>query len=1264
MAATIDELHIEIQASSSDVSKGIGALVASLNKLKKAVDIKGVASLNKNLKDLQEATSQLSVGTGNKISSLAKGLRELSEVPKAQISAALAKQIVSIGTAVRLIKDIDFAPLNQLATGLSLISSVKKPEVTLTTAQHIEALGNSVRSLKDADFGLVTELANALRSFENIKKSNLGETLNQLKKVPEIINSISSANINAFSVGITQLVDALSPLSEIEKSNLGSVLNQLKKIPEITKALSSRELAKFGLQIRLVTKYIQPLATEMEKVSRGFSALPARVQKVINANARLSKSNTKTAFSFNMMAMRIGILFTAARRLAYVVSAWINESSAYVENLNLFAVSMGNAADAAKNYAETVGELLGIDPSDWMRNQGVFMTLLTGFGVVEDKAALMSKQLTQLGYDISSYFNISVFEAMQKLQSGIAGELEPLRRIGYDLSQAKLQATALALGIEKNVSAMTQAEKAYLRYYAILTQVTTVQGDMARTLESPNNQMRILQAQLVQLCRALGNVFIPLLNKILPYAIAFVRVLRDIANTIGVIVGFELPEFDYSGVGQIGNDADEAADAFDELDKNAKKLTKTLLKFDELNVINSGDLTDAVEDIKDIVNINLPTYDFLSELSENKVSEIVQAMKEWLGLTENISTWSELMDTRFGSILKAAMGIAGFLAAWKISSSIVNIVSGLNSALPNLHTQAGKVTTALIGAGGLLYGLNSAAEGGKELAGVMYGNSEASLSNALMNLVGGVGLGAVGGAMIGGPIGAVIGGLAGMAAGIAGLLFEEQKYIRETVLADNFSEQGVAVSDLAQKLDDMFQPYNDYIEKQKNLNAQLETAKTRFDDAKVKVDVLLRRLESRPALESSDIDELSNAFNELFESFKQVSNLQFDTILEGLYQAIKVNLGEKAQKEISGLITQLQSLKRELGMAVAADQARVQEILSSVPAGGKLTAAQTAELTQIYTRLAQTAVTESPEVESLEKELYKLQQKGFSGDFGELMADLQRIQKQYEDVVAGLNWSAKKQKDALDNAKRSLAAYGIDASGLQWSDIAKYYDAAAQQMVNNVSQQYTQVIQAISQKVSTMKSEDFDQFYDAYKNSLENIILSAGGLWDAILPKESHWRSDSRAKQYADKMVEETYGQIQNLLDELIKQIENNIKSIYLSNSSSKSYAKDRLNLLNGGFRLYGSGGFPERGEVFIANESGPEMVGTIGRRTAVANNDQIVEGISDGVYAAVVAALRDSNYGDSAPFVIELDSDPIYKGVVNRARREFARTGQTGLVY
>lgn len=97
-----------------------------------------------------------------------------------------------------------------------------------------------------------------------------------------------------------------------------------------------------------------------------------------------------------------------------------------MENLNLFTVTMGKAADEALRYAEVVKEAVGIDPSEWIRNQGMFKQITSGFGVVADKADLMSKNLTQLGYDISSFYNIDMEEAMLKLQSGISGEIEPL----------------------------------------------------------------------------------------------------------------------------------------------------------------------------------------------------------------------------------------------------------------------------------------------------------------------------------------------------------------------------------------------------------------------------------------------------------------------------------------------------------------------------------------------------------------------------------------------------------------------------------------------------------------------------------------------------------------------------------------------------------------------------------------------------------------------------------------------------------------------
>ena len=294
-------------------------------------------------------------------------------------------------------------------------------------------------------------------------------------------------------------------------------------------------------------------------------------------------------------------------------------------------------------YGETVSEVLGIDLSDWIRNQGVFNTLLTGFGDTADRAALMSKNLTQLGYDLSSFFNISVEDSMQKLQSGISGELEPLRRLGYDLSQARLEAVALSLGIDKSVSSMTQAEKAELRYYAIMTQVTTAQGDLARTLEAPANQLRILKAQVEMAGRAIGNIFIPALNAILPYGIAVVQIIREIANAIASLFGFQMTEVDYSGITSAGVGAGELADNLDDAAGAAKKLKQYTAGFDELNVFSpdtaSGSGVGAGGGSG--FEFALPEYDFLGNAVTNRVDEIKKMLENTLAdITVMVSGFS------------------------------------------------------------------------------------------------------------------------------------------------------------------------------------------------------------------------------------------------------------------------------------------------------------------------------------------------------------------------------------------------------------------------------------------------------------------------------------------------------------------------------------------------------------------------------------------------------------------------------------------------
>lgn len=452
---------------------------------------------------------------------------------------------------------------------------------------------------------------------------------------------------------------------------------------------------------------------EMEKLSNSLSGL-SKISAIIKGlgglskvSSKLSKVNIKLTSTVNSSALSFGNLATKAlgavyslKKVAQTIASWINKSNEYTENLNLFQVSMGEYAESAQAYAEKVGELMGIDPSEWMRAQGIFMTLGTGFGVATDRAAKMSEQLTQLGYDISSFFNISVEDAMAKLQSGFAGELEPLRRLGYDLSQAKLEAVALSLGIDKTFKSMTQAEKAQLRYYAIMTQVTHIQGDMARTLQAPANQMRIFRAQVEMAGRALGNIFIPALNAILPYAIAAVKVLRVLANIIAGLFGYTLPEMDFSGASGAVGSTGEIEENLDEAAGSAAKLKKILLGIDELNVLPdaSGSASTGTEGIGGGgFDFEIPTYDFISEATDNRVNEIVEKMKEWLGITDDITSWSELFETNLGKILQKVALIGAGMIAWKIGGTLLSGLGSVVSTVGSIFSIVGKVKGLLTG---------------------------------------------------------------------------------------------------------------------------------------------------------------------------------------------------------------------------------------------------------------------------------------------------------------------------------------------------------------------------------------------------------------------------------------------------------------------------------------------------------------------------------------------------------------------------------------
>ena len=540
-------------------------------------------------------------------------------------------------------------------------------------ANPLQKISAAVNSLSGAGQKL-KDLAGGLTSLSTA--SNFKISSNIANQITAINNAIK--NLPTDYSPITQLFAAVEPLANLGKGGFGTLIGQLKKLPEAAEALNKIDMDAFGDDLKELAKNMKPLADEMQKVANGFAAFPAKIQQYINASNKIPSANARSAKSFKNLFDNVVRLGYTLKRIGGVIASWINESNAYVETLNLFTVAMGEYAGEAQKYAEQVGEAMGIDPAEWMRSQGVFMLLGTGFGIAGDRAAKMSQQLTQLGYDLSSLYNIRVEEAMQKLKSGFAGELEPLRSLGYDLSQAKLEAIALSLGIDKSVSSMTQAEKAELRYYAIMTQLTEAHGDLARTLDDPANQLRVLQAQVKQAARALGDLFIPMLKTVLPYLIAAAKVVRYLANALAGLFGAETSESDDSGLKGLGTSAGVASEALGEATDNATKLKKTLLGIDELNVMSdpSGSGSGAGAGAGGGFGFEIPTMgeDWLNTEVNKEIDAIVEKMKEWLGITDEINTWADFFDTKLGKVLKTVGQIATGIAAWKVSSALLKAI--------------------------------------------------------------------------------------------------------------------------------------------------------------------------------------------------------------------------------------------------------------------------------------------------------------------------------------------------------------------------------------------------------------------------------------------------------------------------------------------------------------------------------------------------------------------------------------------------------------
>ena len=546
-----------------------------------------------------------------------------------------------------------------------------------------------------SDIDMVTAALTRLKGVGSFTKvvNNLTKLGNALDKI-----SVSSAGIQV----LNKISSAVSGLSSASKGNsISSVVNSLKKIPDVLSQLDDATINKFATAVNKVSTAIPPLTNKITALSAGFSRLPGRLSSCVTAANRYQRSmQSASAVSGGFFGklknfLGIGGLFSLTfATVGRKIGDSITEMNSYIENVNLFSVSMGKYADEAMDYAEKVQDAMGIDMSEFIRNQGIFMNMASGFGVAEDKAYKLSKGLTELAYDISSFYNVDVDTAFQRLQSGIAGEIEPVRRWGIALDQASMQEWMLKKGIDAKVNSLNQADKAMVRYNMMVEAMAGngAIGDFARTLITPANAIRILQQQITQLSRAIGSLFIPILITVIPYVQAFVKVLTSAIRTLASFFGFQMPEIDYSGMEKLSAGASGASDSLDDAAKSAKKLKDYTMGFDELNIISPD------------------TGSAGSSLSAGVSGLGLDPMSVWdEGIIDGINSKVDGLTGKMRILLGIVTAIGAAFLIWKIGTGIVSGIKAISTgllaikaALYGFPAIAGQVAPSLAPITGLL----------------------------------------------------------------------------------------------------------------------------------------------------------------------------------------------------------------------------------------------------------------------------------------------------------------------------------------------------------------------------------------------------------------------------------------------------------------------------------------------------------------------------------------------------------------------------------
>lgn len=1224
-------------------------------------------------------------------------------------------------------------------------------------AVNIDSLQIEIEATSSEAAKRVQDLADALTNLKAAAKGGAG-----LTTVSKQLQALASATASLDSTGLAKLREitpALNSLASIQKSSgLTSTINALKKLPEISSSLERMNIPRFASQMTQLANAMRPLANEMQRVANGFSAFPIRIQRIIQNNAGLAASNNRAARSFGVLGTGISsavakfsIYYLAFKRLAGVISGWIKSANDYIETVNLFQVSMGEFYDEAFAYAELLNDRLGIDPSEWMRAQGVFMSMANGFGLARQQAYDLSEGLTELAYDLSSLYNEDTEQSVLRLQSALAGEIEPIRRLGISISKATLQEYALAHGIDESVMSMTEQEKALLRSLVLMEGAGRIGaiGDFAKTLESPANAMRVLHQQITQLGRALGTVLLPIIVQIIPWVQAFVEVLTDAIRVLATLVGFTMPEWETSDWATgITDGASDAEDAIGGATSAAKEMKKALLGIDELTILEptnaggAGGAGGASGWASDLEIPNIWDKDAISQM-QTQADELKEKLKEILydyviPIAAAFAAWkiAELASSAgkfltnlskaagvLGNIKKMAIGgITAYLEFKLVKGSIDNFLSSDGSIWDLV--KAGIATTVssgilymLFGPAGLVVGLGislvatlvsltTAISNGLDYDGVKAGVTRAIISglgaaagfaltkspqgaaigflvatalslnatsisahisgqvtegtanSVLLKLEAALSAGLAGagiGFTIGGPGGAAVGFIIGAGLSVVGqdIAIDFGNWYKETSkIIDGIEVLDNSISEATKN------SVGPFLEQMRDLDdsmANLEFRRTVIDDSVIadvqaKVDTIVATITN--GLDSSKNDVLST--------------------LEPLAGI----LGSEKYNEI---LLANQNYYTQAKEAVAAGEAEISAIMQEAASQNRaLTENEWAEITGIQSEMLDFGVSNLSETQiEYETIMRNLKDNAAHLSLEQASEIIKNAQATRDEAISA---AETQYSTVLLEAQKMLDTGAINSE--QYQAIIDAAKEAKDSSITDAETQYNSIYDTASTKLGDLAryiDENTGEIKGYWEVFWDDVGLEWNNFWDSI---ENGWQDFKTSfKSGWNEFWTTGLGRsVVSGINGIISTVEKGLNWVIEKINSLSFTTPDWLPLGLGGkhFGLdipqitlgrvsmptFALGGFPDHGEMFIARENGPELVGQIGNRTAVANNDQIISGIAtanDGVINAIIAATQqiisaiEENSGD-----VYMDGDKVGERVTAYQNRQNQMYGKT----